>query len=304
MLTAVGQQGGEYGVTRHDDLDDPELYWQERIELDYPPVVLGEGGSGCEPPSSLGSAKALTGRQLTVVAFVDVGGAPWEARQKREMLRAVQVAQRFLEGEARRHHAALSFETEVIQERDLSITEAQATALSHDQIGETALLELTDQITAPWQRSASPSDWVTRFKRQHGVDGAHLIVMLNRPGRAYARFWISGSKQWLDPSVVYLEDPRAPMLESGTIAHEILHNYNAQDLYYESAASELLGTLSLGARDEIKARWPEAIMLQSGYGGEHINKYVSPLTAWAVGWGVCGDLAFYRRMLREKQARF
>ena len=298
--------GALEGADEDDDSAITEASESSYIEPTEPPELSYPDVPTCSEPSSArrqnvkGSAKDLTGTQLSVIVFVNVEGtAPWTNAEMNGMTGAVDDAHRWLEGEAARYGATLKMKRLTLDVLDVGPTDA----FDHTVRTDGPLKEITRLATEPLEQGHTDRTWVDALERTHGADGSHMILFPNVGGRAFAKYYIPGSRHWLDPSVVHLTERGRPRVELSVIAHEILHNYAAIDLYSEfGPLKSLVATLNGKMRDEVARKWPESIMLTSGRNVHRIDRYLDPLNAWLIGWTPCVDEPFYRKVLDNKEA--
>lgn len=287
------------GVSAIPHTRDPGITYREappsRPEVE-PPAVLS-----CEVPTSLarteafGSAVDLVDEQLTVVAFAELeGGARWTEADKTRALKTLDEAHRWLESEAGRHGRSLR-----LRRRTLP----GPTRLSKDELpalNAPIPLRTLRAIDAPLRGARANTTWRHAFLEEEQVDGAHLMVMVRGSGRSFATTYIGGDELWLDPSFLFVGHPRGPEWEIAVIAHEILHNYGADDLYVEPTRSGSDTTLTPAVFPEVHRRWPDSIMIKTASYPHRIDKYVDPFTAWQIGWSDCADEALFTTILKNQ----
>ena len=114
-----------------------------------------------------------------------------------------------------------------------------------------------------------------------GSDQVVIMFLVNKDGRSHA-----GSDNTDDDgddieSYVVYSSLNGKKTRSGTVAHELLHAFGAEDLYEEKSTGERAGRAAIA-----KEHYPNDIM----FGGWNDNAVVGAYTAYAVGWtDVCPE---------------
>jgi hypothetical protein len=101
-----------------------------------------------------------------------------------------------------------------------------------------------------------------------------LFVKSNNRSHAYNRW----SVKEMDLAVIYCRNTIGMITGSTVIAHEILHQFGAWDLYYELGRSQTRET-----SDIIREKYPNSIMRRTS--GNENTLEVDEVTAWRIGWG-------------------
>lgn len=100
-----------------------------------------------------------------------------------------------------------------------------------------------------------------------------LFVKSNNRSHAY-NYW---SVEKMDLAIIYCRSTYGMMTDRYTIAHEILHQFNAWDLYYEVGKVQ---TKASSAR--AKEEFPYSVMRNTWANKELLN--IDAVTAWRIGW--------------------
>ena len=113
-------------------------------------------------------------------------------------------------------------------------------------------------------------------QRITGTDQVVIMVLVNKDGRSHAGVdTIDDDGNQIESYVVYTS-LNGNKTRSGTVAHELLHAFGAEDLYEEGSTGERATRAAIA-----KKYWPNDIMLIGGWRGTEI---VDAYTAYAVGW--------------------
>lgn len=98
-----------------------------------------------------------------------------------------------------------------------------------------------------------------------------LFVKSNNRSHAY-NFW---SMSDVDLAIVYCRHTMGSLTGRYTIAHEILHQFGAWDLYIGQSQTEASASNAM-------ERWPHSIMINTHRNQDQL--IVDELTAWRIGW--------------------
>ena len=99
-----------------------------------------------------------------------------------------------------------------------------------------------------------------------------LFVKSNDRSHAY-NYW---SMSDVDLAIVYCRHTVGVLTDRYTIAHEILHQFGAWDLYMGKSQTE-------SSAKNAKERWPHSVMISTFRDKELL--VIDELTAWRLGWG-------------------
>lgn len=100
-----------------------------------------------------------------------------------------------------------------------------------------------------------------------------LFVKSNRRSHAY-NYW---SVKDVDLAIIYCRQTIGMLSNYQTIAHEILHQFGAWDLYYELGKTQTKKSAAIA-----RETYPSSIMISTRRGQN--PKTVDAVTAWRVGW--------------------
>lgn len=102
-----------------------------------------------------------------------------------------------------------------------------------------------------------------------------LFVKSNNRSHAY-NYW---SVEKMDLAIIYCKSTYGMITDRYTIAHEVLHQFSAWDLYYE------IGKVQTKASSErAEEEFPYSIMRNTWANKEELN--VDLVTAWRIGWAM------------------
>ena len=211
-----------------------------------------------------GSGKRLTGSCTAVLVFVDDPQAKWSDEAKSKMTALCQKATRYLVNQAKQYDVAL--ELNCGGEYTLSCT-----------MEETIPTEITDfEWTVRVQKQADYDAFCKEKKLQNVV----FLLLVPKEGRSYSLPYSDGiSTDYYKESVVIYAGDSSDTSLPATIAHEMLHPFGADDLYFpydtDTARAELakeyfpddimlrvdplLSTLTIGAYTAYKVGWTDSL---------------------------------------------
>lgn len=279
-----------------DEGDDPGLEYRFEPRADdgpFPapePLTCAPGDAALARPEWThdGSSGRLLGRQLTIVAFVQPEVGPrWTPDKIAQAKGAVEVAHDFLEAQATRYGQQLDMEAVYYLEDapysapDIPSDGSRSTAFRRD---------TKEDVLAQLAGKKRKLTWRNQLAKKHQADGVHLLIFNAADGRAFAWSETGVNTDW---TVLYDEGSEGSLDEMApVIAHELLHIYGAHDLYTEPEAMKMLhGVLDRKTSSDVERRWPEALMLGTRREPK-IRQYISPYTAWLVGWSECTEPYF------------
>lgn len=170
--------------------------------------------------------------ELTVV-FLTVEGEPWTIEHLGGTIGSVTGAIATLHEEAAAHGV------------ELNITPVYYSTTFHGDVDSENWFE---NAIATIPEFAGQTDWEDR----------PVLFALNIEGRSFAR--TGGSVR--EYVIFYIEN------DAGTVRHELLHLYGAEDFYFQEDVEAAAGEY-----------FPDSVMLNSDY-----DSVVDPLTAYLVGW--------------------
>ena len=107
--------------------------------------------------------------------------------------------------------------------------------------------------------------------KEVGCDKAALLVIVDANGRSFSG-WNGKSNEFMGTAVVYGDDGLE--LQSGVVAHELLHLFGADDLYAPMQNEEVVAFL--------REHYANEVMFQDHASADALT--VSPYTAWRIGW--------------------
>lgn len=225
--------------------------------------------SGCsqimaEEQDEYGSGKRLTGSCTAVLVFVDDPQAKWSDEAKSKMTALCQKSARYLVNQAKQYDVAL----------DLSCGGEYTLSCTMEEIVPTEITDFT---------------WTVRVQKQAGYDAfcqekelqnVVFLLLVPKEGRSYSLPYSDGiSTDYYKESVVIYAGDSSDTSLPATIAHEMLHPFGADDLYFpydtDTARAELakeyfpddimlridplLSTLTVGAYTAYKVGWTDSL---------------------------------------------
>lgn len=107
--------------------------------------------------------------------------------------------------------------------------------------------------------------------KEVGCDKAALLVIVDANGRSFSG-WNGKGNEFMGTAVVYGDDGLE--LQSGVVAHELLHLFGADDLYAPMQNEEAVAFL--------REHYANEVMFQDHASAETLT--ISPYTAWRIGW--------------------
>lgn len=107
--------------------------------------------------------------------------------------------------------------------------------------------------------------------KEVGCDKAALLVIVDANGRSFSG-WNGKGNEFMGTAVVYGDDGLE--LQSGVVAHELLHLFGADDLYAPMQNEEVVAFL--------REHYANEVMFQDHASADALT--ISPYTAWRIGW--------------------
>ena len=118
-------------------------------------------------------------------------------------------------------------------------------------------------------------DGIARLAEKHGCDRHAILIMVDEPGRSFAM--CCSESPFLGHAVIFnMEESWYHDLMAGTLAHEILHFFGAEDLYVDK------GVPDHELKRRARTRWPDDVMNDSHKPCTDLA--LCPYTAAKVGW--------------------
>lgn len=210
---------------------------------------------------------SLTDEVKILNIFVETPEGDWEEDEMDFTLREYAAAQEWLTGEAEYYGQYVSFDNDYF---------------SRDN-GSAIYLERTPRAGAPPRTTINAvlaklnyrdlEDFMDYNRVTMKEDKFKILLFVKSNSRSHAyNFW---SMSDVDLAIVYCRHTVGMLTDRYTIAHEILHQFGAWDLYMGKSQTEE------SARNA-KELWPHSIMINT-----HRNKdqlIIDELTAWRIGW--------------------
>lgn len=217
------------------------------------------------------SAKKLKGKCLILGVFISSKDAPWKPEEKRQTWQNVKRAINWIQKNAIDYDVDLSLDCHCMNmNKDCKVDLPKLRLKYRDILG-------VVQKTVKFFGNKTITEFYQSTKQLYKGYNIHIMYLVNSVNRSYMHsVWIDDPDKEMEFNVLYRED-RTNGIPSGTIAHEILHVYNAFDLYNHSGNKE--GKL---AEKQATKRFKKEIML-SGLADVYETE-MSELTAFFIGW--------------------
>ncbi len=145
---------------------------------------------------------------------------------------------------------------------------------------------------------------------EYQTDSVAFLVFLNDSGVSYTIPYYQGdSAEWYwEKCYLYLYDlgGRRNYENPATYAHEMLHLFGAWDLYETNDTDGVTQQVV----DYIRSEYPTELMLTTyniwgGYTYDRVPQFISPLTAYAIGWiEDCPELDQFPTLERQQRCCF
>ena len=213
-----------------------------RVE-DYPQIQ----GSYYLTSRGAGASRRLRGKVTILTCFLCRGGKPFPDASRTNYYAALHEAMRWLEDEAKKRGVPLTMNAMQFN------VPVPADANPRDGY----------RLVKDFLHSATAEEAQTRYEARLGVDETPFILVFDEDGRSFA-FEESARYASVDElSVVFRYQGKYRWT---TLAHELLHQFGAQDLYFPAAI-----------REKAETYFHDSIM---GIG----SPAVDDLTAYLIGW--------------------
>ena len=230
------------------------------------------------PGYQMGSCQRLSGNIATVTLFVDSGRNKWtEKEAQRYYRKVIAPGFQFLEDKARQRDMDLHFDN-----WQLISTEDDELYLSSSEIiitGDFDKISTQEGLFDRFARSLAfqgEYEMNAYFERLFDVDQVVYILVLNKPGRAFA-YQDNGdpSQDWIEFCTLYTKSSDGFIVSPRTLAHEVLHLFGAEDYYDPNGDKPERKKLA-------EQVCPNDIMLRN-MNDIRLHE-VSDITAYTVGW--------------------
>ena len=250
-------------------------------------------GNEYRPVYDLGSARNMEGTPYVLALFVDDDESSWTADEVSKQWNDYLVpALEYLETKAGEWGVSLDFQTGCYYTGMNERITVRYDGIIYGSDGYSDNTDMMDQI-AQSLNFESKEDMRRFMEEFTGEDDIVYVVMVNKDGRCYA---ISDSyhngDDTLDYCMIYTYHDNYTMeVRPGSIAHEVLHLFGAEDYYYES------GEHNLNRGSLAQQLYPNDIMLTVKW--NIFDNTLGDFTAYCVGWtdivpAVCYDLNWWR----------
>lgn len=217
-----------------------------------------------EEQDEYGSGKRLTGNCTAVLVFVDDSQTQWSDEAKSKMTALCQKSARYLVNQAKQYDVAL----------DLSCGGEYTLSCTMEEIVPTEITDFTWTV-----RVQKQADY-DAFCKEKELQNVIFLLLVPKDGRSYSLPYSDGiSADYYKESVIIYAGDGSDTSLPATIAHEMLHPFGADDLYFpydtDTARAELakeyfpddimlrvdplLSTLTIGAYTAYKVGWTDTL---------------------------------------------
>lgn len=243
------------------------------MPVQTPEVIVEEEVLG-EPRSSfgLGSASFLKGRNVLVSLFVTTPESGWTEEEKAKMLAKMKIAVDYIESRALEYGVNTRLLFDWSSENSL-LAEADTDFIINE---DTDFMDRLDEEIVCWLDEKISYE---NLLQQYNAQGIATCIFVNNPGVSYAIVY-DGMDNEQETIVLFAGDYYKEGREEtpAVYAHEILHVFGAHDLYEDAEFTKEVA-------DYMKAVYPNELMYTvAGSGQKSIDKVLSPVTAYHLGW--------------------
>ncbi len=210
---------------------------------------------------------ALTGDIKLLTLFVETAGSTvWEPGELLHYQSELGLAKEWLTSEAMAYGQKITFDRGELLRDDNSVIRLANNPRTYNYrtLADEVLRELTYRDQQDFFRY-NQLDWSS--------DKVKILLLVQSNDRSHAVKF--SSNEMIDLAIVYCRNTYGLRTDQFVIAHEILHQFGAWDLYYEISQTRESAAAAL-------ERWPHDVMIST-----HKNKgqlIVDELTAWRIGW--------------------
>lgn len=220
-----------------------------------------------------GSSRKLMGDCVVLSVFVsDADEHKWTSDDKTKTLEILDEAIEWLAAQAEPYGVEFSFECECLNpNKDIRLDDIPAWA-SDIATKTQAFDEIMEQLGYD-----NATAFYESIKEQYDGYNIAVLFFMNKEERSYMHsIAIEHPDEFLEVNVNF-KSPHTKLARVGTVAHELLHAFTAQDLYNVAGTPE-----GEAAWKRAVARFPKEIMHYSSYDVE--ENTLSEFTAFLVGW--------------------
>lgn len=210
---------------------------------------------------------AFTGEVKVLHVFVETPEGSWADDEMEYTLREYTAAQEWLIGEADYYGRNLSFDEHQFSRNNGSVIYLETTP----RIGSSSTQTMATVMKKLNYRDLD--DFMDYNQVEMLRDKVKVLLFVKSNNRSHAyNYW---SMSDVDLAIVYCRHTIGVLTDRYVIAHEILHQFGAWDLYM--GRSQTTATA-----EKAKERWPHSVMINTYRQKDQL--VVDELTAWRVGW--------------------
>jgi hypothetical protein len=221
----------------------------------------------------LGSAKILEGNVYILTCFISDQNNVWQYSEKENILRKYNEALNFLKNQALKYNVAINFSKfsfGIDTDIKFSTISARSTGYENTNLISSILKKIGYKNSLSFYNSVIENSncnnvLVILFAKGHGTGYAMAYESVDMDKELY----------FVEGVILFEKYLNGMELTSASIAHEVLHLFDAEDLYATFIQTK--------ENEEIaKRNFPNSIMLRVS---EKINDLtIDPLTAWLIRW--------------------
>ena len=270
-----GEKSPEEESVEHEPIE------EAKPELDE--EVLGD------PRSSygLGSAAYLKGKNVLLSLFVTTPESSFDEEEQLQMLNKIEKAVTYIEAQAGDYGVPVEIVYDFTGYPDLKMEAATELLINENE----DFVDRLDEEIARWQEDVLNYEEILA---KYEAEGIATMIFVNNPGISYAIVY-DGTDSEKETMILFARDYYAPGKEETetAYAHEILHVFGAHDLYKDAE-------FTAEVTDYVALTYPREIMYTVTQTGAQIERVISPITAYHLGWiDEADEISMFPQLLRE-----
>ena len=219
-------------------------------------------------PSDVKKLKSLTGTIHALTIFIDTEFNQFTDEELDHFWDEQIASQNWLEEQAQNYGVRLEFDND-----RFGHDHGSAVSLDENQLSQRNL-KILDQVFQKMDYDGKNDffDWHNIDRKK---DKLVITLIVNLSGRSHAyNYW---SAYNTDFSFVFAKNSYGRSTGHYVISHELLHQFDAWDLYFEYGNSQTIENAAV-----IDEKYPNSIMKTTRKSSSLIN--VDEVTAWRIGW--------------------
>ncbi len=237
-------------------------------------------------PSKVKSYLSLSGEVNMLCVFVETDLEDWEEDEMEAYYREYLAAQEWIKEEASFYGQELRFDNE-----EFYLENKKRIRLDGIYRGDSPSRTLSKVLQELGYQDFE--DLMDRHNFDFQQNKMKIVLMVKQNSRSHAfNYW---SVKQVDMAIVYCKSTYGMRTDKYVMAHEILHQFGAWDLYFGKSQT----------RESAKRAaelFPHSIMASTHHNKERLQ--VDGLTAWRIGWGDYEeDFAYFNPRNHREQAK-